>query len=197
MHWLFYYLSLSFESALSMIGIRTPYEQPRYAVVARLSDRVEIRRYAPALAIETPVENGDEGAAFGRLFRTIAGANHTGERLAMTVPVERGERISMTVPVEMGGTMRFFLPYRYTIASAPRPNDPKVRVVDLPARTVGVIRYGGLPTDTARTQHEATLRAVLIQAGRPATGPASFLSYDPPFALPFVRRNEVMAPVAG
>ena len=35
------------------------------------------------------------------------------------------------------------------------------------------------------------LRAVLATAGRKAEGAPVFLGYDPPFTIPFLRRNEV------
>jgi hypothetical protein len=40
-----YYATLAFESVIGIFGIRL-YEEPRYDIVARLGDRVEIRRYA-------------------------------------------------------------------------------------------------------------------------------------------------------
>jgi hypothetical protein len=46
-----YYATLAFESVIGIFGIRL-YEEPRYDIVARLGDRVEIRRYARRLAAE-------------------------------------------------------------------------------------------------------------------------------------------------
>lgn len=41
-----YYAALALESLIGVFGIRL-YEEPRYDVIDRLADRVEIRRYAP------------------------------------------------------------------------------------------------------------------------------------------------------
>lgn len=187
-----YYLTATFESVLSVVGIRAPYEQPAYRVVERLPAGVEIRAYPARTAVATPVENGDQGAAFGRLFRYIAGANHGGARIAMTVPVEQPRLIAMTIPVETGAAMRFFLPRRVAAAGAPVPDDPAVRVETVPAEQVAALRFSGVATEASREAHEAALRAALMQAGRQPAGMAALLSYDPPFALPFVRRNEVV-----
>ena len=75
------------EAALGIFGVRALYEQPAYTVVARLDRGVEIRSYAPRLAVETDARGQGDGDAFGRLFRYITGANRAGDRIAMTAPV--------------------------------------------------------------------------------------------------------------
>ena len=189
-----YFLATFAESGLSIFGVRAPYDTPRYTVVQTLAPAIELRAYAPRRAVETDIVAGDQGAAFGRLFRYITGANAGGNRLAMTVPVEqtpvRGRDIPMTVPVDAtGGRMRFFLPA--DVADAPAPTETGVRLVTLPAATLGVIRYSGTATEAKRIAQTGLLRDALAKAGRPGEGEPSFFSYDPPFAIPFLRRNEV------
>jgi hypothetical protein len=190
----FYYLATFAESLLSVVGIRAPYEQPHYAVVGHIGARVEIRAYAARVAVETRMRSENDAAAFGRLFRYITGANKSAGKIAMTVPVEQSsQRIAMTIPVEMGGPkiMRFFLPEAVVKSGAPAPTDPLVHIVTLPPATFAVLRFSGLITDTSRRAHEAALMEAVTASGRTPEGPPSLLSYDPPFALPFVRRNEV------
>ena len=182
------------ESILGIFGVRTLYEQPAYTVVERLDRGVEIRAYAPRLAVETDARGQGDGAAFGRLFRYITGANRAGSRIAMTAPVEAtGQRIAMTVPVEQGagGTMRFFLPRAVAEAGAPEPTEAGVRLVQVPAERVAALRFSGRATPEARAEQEGVLTGVLAAAGRTAHAAPLFMGYDPPFALPFLRRNEV------
>ena len=189
-----YYLSAAGESALSVFGIRAPYEQPPYQVLAQLGHGVEIRAYASRMAVQTPIRRGNDGEAFGRLFRYITGANQADAKIAMTVPVEQtGRPVAMTIPAETtgGASMRFFLPHRLAERGAPHPTDPLVSLVSLPAQHFAVLRFSGTVDDASRARHEQSLRAALAGAGRKAQGEASLLSYDPPFALPFLRRNEV------
>ena len=191
---LVYFLATFGESVLSVFGIRSTYEQPSYRVVQVVEAGVEIRAYAPRVAVETPIKGPGDSAAFGRLFRYITGANTAATTMKMTAPVEKaGQAIAMTVPVEMSGgmaRMRFFLPASVA-ADAPVPTDKDVHLVSLPAVTLGVVRYSGIATEDARTRQTARLRSALTRAGRTVTGEPIMLSYDPPFALPFVRRNEV------
>ncbi|MGU3546023.1 SOUL family heme-binding protein, partial [Methylobacterium sp. A52T] len=185
------------EAVLGIFGVRALYEQPAYAVVERLDRGVEIRSYAPRLAVETDARGQGDGDAFGRLFRYITGANRAGDRIAMTAPVESGgqyiaQRIAMTVPVERDGTgtMRFFLPRAVAAAGAPAPTEPGVRLVEVPAERIAALRFSGRLTPEARAAQAGILAAVLAAAGRAPAGAPFVMGYDPPFAIPFLRRNE-------
>jgi len=94
-------------AACSVVGIRSGYEQPEYALIERLGEDVEVRRYEPRVAAEAVVEAKDpeEGreTAFRALFDYISGANQAQTEIAMTTPVatEGGsQEIAMTTPVE-------------------------------------------------------------------------------------------------
>jgi hypothetical protein len=190
-----YYLTTLGESALSLVGIRSGYAQPAYRVLQTIPPAVEIRHYDARTAAETPMGQGNDGAAFERLFRYITGANTTKKQISMTAPVEESSQlIAMTVPVEIFGgaqTMRFFLPQSVVQSGVPTPTDPQVHIVTLPPVTLGVIRFSGLATQAAREKETALLRLALSHAGKTTEGPPAYFSYDPPFTAPFLRRNEV------
>jgi hypothetical protein len=188
-----YFLTTFAESGLSILGIRSGYEQPAYQVVQTISPSVEIRRYAARTAVETAISRANDGEAFGRLFRYITGANTGAQTISMTAPVATSaQMIAMTVPVETGvQTMRFFLPQAVVKAGVPAPTDPKVHIVSLPEMTLGVIRYSGVATAEARETEAGLLRTALAGAGKAYFGEPIYFSYDPPFTAPFLRRNEV------
>lgn len=189
-----YYLVTLLESALSVVGIRATYEEPRYAVIERLDRGVEIRAYEARVAVETDARGEQDGEAFGRLFRYITGANGGEARIAMTTPVEsKGRLIAMTVPVEQGGSgvMRFTLPRTVAEAGAPAPTESGVRLVRIPPARLAVRRFSGSATPDVRRQQTEILTRVLDQAGKPTAEPSFFMGYDPPFSIPFLRRNEV------
>lgn len=189
-----YYLVTVIESVLGIFGVRALYEQPRYGVIERFDRGVEVRAYERRLAVETDARGQGDGEAFGRLFRYITGANRTGERIAMTAPVEAsGRRIAMTVPVEQGeaGTMRFFLPRTVAEAGAPEPTEVGVRLVTVPPERIAALRFSGRVTPEIRQEKARTLADVLAGKDLKSEGPAFFMGYDPPFAIPFLRRNEV------
>lgn len=201
----FYYLGTAAESVLSVFGIRGTYEHPKYVVVGQITPEVEERAYAERVAVETPIERAEEGAAFGRLFRYITGANAGQAHIAMTVPVQMGpapsgEKIAMTVPVETspgagGDVMRFFLPRRVVEAGAPAPTDPKVHIVTLPPAHFAALRFSGTITAESSARQKARLMAALAGAHREAAGAPSVFGYDPPFTIPFLRRNEAVVEI--
>jgi hypothetical protein len=180
---------------------RTP--EPAHVVVERLGEDMEIRLYASRAAVEAPMEGG-RNRAFGLLFDYISGANDGGGKIAMTAPVATDEarRIEMTAPVATGNAtdgvpaMRFFLPPRFDAETAPRPTDPRLRVVPLPETHVAVLRFSGLRTEYAVARARDRLEAALSPSAWLATGPAESWFYDPPWTLPPFRRNEVAIPVA-
>jgi hypothetical protein len=195
-------------SGCTVFGIRSGTEQPTYTVVDRLGEAVEIRRYGPRVAAETTVaagsERGGRSQAFRKLFDYISGANQAAARISMTVPVETaagtGTRIAMTAPVETGFagdgvTMRFLLPAAFTAETAPAPTDPAVRIVSLPETTLAVLRFTGSTGERAVGARQADLAATLATATWEPAGTSFAMFYDPPWTLPFLRRNEVAVAV--
>ena len=191
-------------AACSVVGVSdTP--EPEYSVVERLGEAVEIRRYAPRVAVEARMPEGGRNAAFGRLFEYISGANDGGGEIAMTTPVatDEGAEIAMTAPVATdaagpggGYAMRFFLPEQYDAETAPRPTDDRLRIVPYPEQTLAVIRFSGLRDESNIAEHRERLMAALEGSGWRPAGPAESWFYDPPWTLPPMRRNEVAIPVA-
>ncbi len=194
-----------FESALAVFGIRTA-EEPAYEVVDRLGD-VEIRRYGPRFAAETTVADDNNNAinqAFFILAGYIFGGNARKQDIAMTAPValEGGQKIAMTAPVTMEGeaaaglTMRFFLPADISQANAPEPTDQRVRLVTVPEETIAAFRFSGSYSEASLAVRKQDLLAALKGSRWSEAGQAFTQLYDPPFTIPFLRRNEVAVRVA-
>ena len=78
----------------------------------------------------------------------------------------------------------------------PRPNDQRVELQEVPARTLAVIRFSGWATGSRVAKHSEQLLAILAERGIQTTGELSLNQYNPPWTLPFLRRNEVMIEVA-
>ena len=172
-------------------------EQAPYETLARDGD-FEIRRYPALVVARTAMTDGESGDSFRRLFDYIAGANAGAQEIAMTAPVVmgRGTEIAMTAPVVRDGeTMAFVAPQGFTPETMPAPTDPAVEIGTIPGRTVAVKRFRGYLFDSAIADAEAALRGWID--GRPWTvaGPTERAGYNPPWTLPFLRRNEVLIPV--
>jgi len=187
-------------------------EQPHYDVVGK-RDGYELRRYGPMLMAETdmPTLVGmDRGRGFQVLAGYIFGGNTSRESIAMTAPVVMGavkpagtaEKIAMTAPVVMSagdgtpGTMRFVMPSRFkSLAELPRPNDTRVRLVEVPARTVAVSSFSWFATGPRVVEQSAALANALARDKVTTASPPSLASYNPPFTPPFMQRHEIMVEV--
>ena len=180
-------------------------EKAKYQVIEK-EGQFEIRQYAPQVIAETVVEAGfDEASnmAFRRLFDYISGENRSKASIAMTAPVNQkagSEKISMTAPVNQQQSegqyaVSFLMPSKYTLETLPEPLNPDVKLRELPARKMAVIRYSGSWSRKKYETKKALLEEFIRMKGLTVTGPDIFARYDPPFQLPFFRRNEVLFPV--
>lgn len=181
-------------------------EEPPFTVEDR-ANRFEIRLYEPQVIAEVEV-TGDRAEAANRGFRPLAnyifGGNQPNAKIAMTAPVvqtrAQGQTIAMTAPVSQtasqnGWRVRFVMPEGYRLEDMPAPNDQTVRLSAQPARRMAVVRFSGLASNRAIAQAEANLISGLTARGETPAGPVEYAFYDPPWTLPFLRRNEVMVPL--
>jgi len=170
------------------------YEEPSYKVIKNAGD-YEIREYEPRVAAQ--ITYGDESSGFRQLFSYISGANEGSKKVEMTIPVAQSLKIDMTTPVTQsnnGGqrVMQFFLPRQFTIDTAPKPKDPRVNIIELPTTHFAVMSYSGFATNKNFGVHYNKLKVALKQDGVEIVGSPIKATYNGPFALPFMRRNEAM-----
>jgi hypothetical protein len=180
-------------------------EEPRFAVVRTLGPAIEVRRYEPMVVAETRVRATYDSASsegFRRLAGYIFGGNQRRESLAMTAPVAvESERLAMTAPVAIENedgeqVVSFVMPPGRTLSSLPVPNDARVTLREVPARTIAVLTYSGTTTPEILATQTQALRDALTRVGLTAMGNAVSSRYDPPSTLPMLRRNEVWIPIA-
>jgi SOUL heme-binding protein len=176
-------------------------EEPDYEVVRKI-DNVELRQYAPYVVAEVVLNTSAENAgsqAFPILAGYIFGKNKGEKKFAMTAPVTQTAapvRMDMTAPVTQaavagGIRVQFVLPKGVTLATAPEPIDPRVRLRVVPAGTWAVIRYSGTWSQANYLEHLDGLKAALQAAGVATQGEPVLARYNAPFTPWFMRRNEV------
>jgi hypothetical protein len=192
-------LTSLFLAGCTVIGIRSSEEAP-YQLVLESGD-IQIRQYQPVLVAETVIdasyaESGNIG--FKRLAGYIFGDNVQKQKMAMTTPVLReatSGNIAMTAPVlqqKVGNqwVMAFVMPSNYTLETLPEPLDARVVIKQLPAKKVAVLRYSGSLTLEAIAEKSKLLTEWLVQNHYQQLSPTRSAAYDPPWTLPFLRRNE-------
>ena len=134
-------LLLTLGTLIGFTVIGTPamaIEEPKFTVSLH-EGAFETRDYPAVVAAEVTV-TGDQKGAASKGFRLLAGyifgGNTRRQSIAMTAPVAQeraGEKIAMTAPVTQtpsdgAWVVRFTMPSRYSLATLPQPNDPRVKL---------------------------------------------------------------------
>ena len=159
------------------------YEEPEYKLI-KTTDVYEIREYEERLAVKTTQSKSQNGA-FRRLFNYISGSNENSSKIAMTVPVIHSKDIN-------GTSMIFFLPKNFTKQSAPLPDGDDVELITVKGGFYAVTKYSGRSTDRNYTKHSDRLFKALNKDRIVTIGDPMMATYNGPFTLPFMRRNEAM-----
>ncbi|MEM1152906.1 MAG: heme-binding protein [Pseudomonadota bacterium] len=159
-------------------------EEPKYEVVQTFGD-VEIRHYEPSIQAQTVLQSdGETSGGFRRLAGFIFGGNDRDQEIAMTAPVQ--ETLEQKAPV-----MAFTMPSEYAMSDLPQPNDSSVTLTEVPARTVAVIEFSGWATASSVAKRKEALLSTLKEQQIETMGKPFLNQYNPPWTLPFLRRNEV------
>jgi hypothetical protein len=181
-------------------------EEPPFTVHLAKGE-FEVRDYPALVAAEGSVP-GDRRQAASKGFRLLAryifGGNTAKRSIAMTAPVTQAaasEKIAMTAPVmQIGGNgtwvIRFIMPQGSTLETLPKPNNPAVKLRGLAPSRVAVVKFSGLARQDDVDARTAALSQFAKAQNLQVIGPPSLAQYDPPWTLWFMRRNEVMLPVA-
>jgi hypothetical protein len=185
-------------------------EEPKYELIEK-SGEFELRQYQPMLIAEVLVD-GDMDQASGKGFRLIAdyifGNNITetgsSKKIKMTAPVTiepRSEEISMTIPVSLKNIsgrwqVSFVMPSKYTLDTIPLPNNKQIMLRKVPARKVAVLEFSGFANEKNTANRTQELLKWMDKNNLISTGSIELSRYDPPWTLPFLRRNEIIVEYA-
>ena len=157
-------------------------EEAKYDVV-KSNEIYEIRKYSDRLAVQAL--NTNQNNSFRKLFNYISGDNETNEEIKMTIPVTQMEK-------KGNMTMQFYLPSKFNKDNIPNPSRSDVEIVNVEGGYYAVIRYSGRASDKNFIKHKEILENELKKDNISIVGPAIKATYNRPFTLPMLRRNEAM-----
>ncbi|WP_243391971.1 SOUL family heme-binding protein [Polynucleobacter meluiroseus] len=209
-------LSILFSASAAMA-----IEEPKYTVLEK-STPFELREYVPLILAEVEVA-GDMDDASSQGFRLIAayifGKNQAKNKMNMTAPVtieskdtNLSQRIAMTAPVTIQESKQtkpnepasnknlwivsFVMPSEYTLADLPQPLDDRVHIRELPAEKKAAITFSGRYSEEKVLEKTQELQAWMKTRQLKEASDPQFARYNPPWTLPFFRRNEVLIRVS-
>jgi hypothetical protein len=199
-------------SSLILLGLFVTHyamatEEPKFILIEKNGD-FELRLYKPIIVAETYVE-GSLSEASNAGFRLIAGyifgsnksrQNSSPEKIAMTAPVtleQSSQKIAMTAPVVVENKdnrwrVYFVMPAEYNLNSLPIPNDTRVALREIAEQKTAVIGFSGFTGEDTFKNKTAALFDWIKSRGFEATSNPQLARYNPPWTLPFFRRNEIL-----
>ena len=158
------------------------YEEANYELVKQ-NKFYEIRKYSDRLAIETIISN--QGSSFRTLFNYISGNNENKEEISMTTPVTQIEKKGSM-------TMQFYLPSKFNKDNIPNPSNSDVKILNIKGGYYAVITYSGRASDKNFIKYKNILENELIKKDISILSTPIKATYNSPFTLPLLRRNEAM-----
>ena len=157
------------------------YEEANYEIVKE-NKEYEIRKYSDRLVIET---NSIQGNGFRKLFNYISGNNEEKKEIKMTVPV--------TQEIKNGNMkMQFYLPSKFNKDNAPKPSSSEIEILNIEGGYFAVIKYAGRSSDKNFLKNKEILEKALKKDDITILSTPIRASYNSPFTLPMLKRNEVM-----
>ena len=157
------------------------YEEANYETISK-NENYEIRKYFDRLVIET---DSTEGNGFRKLFNYISGNNEEKKEIKMTVPVTQENK-------DGNMKMQFYLPSKFNKDNAPKPSNPEIKVLNIEGGYYAVIKYSGRSSDKNFIKNKNILEKELKKDDIVILSPPIRASYNSPFTLPMLKRNEVM-----
>ena len=180
-------------------------EEPEFTVIFQ-EDNFEIREYEPKIIAHVQTV-GDFDDASSQGFKMLAdfifGNNtidNTSKKISMTAPVLASlssKKISMTAPVIAENnnnewSISFVMPKEFTIETLPVPNNQDIKITTLPKEKFAVIVFSGLVRESNYNKKANLLNEFIKKKKLTPLSSIQIARYNPPWTLPFFRRNELM-----
>jgi len=167
---------------LSLISNVMAAEEVKYTIIVK-NKLYEIREYSDRLVIET--KTSDQSSGFRKLFKYISGNNKDKKEIKMTTPVTQTEKNGNM-------TMQFYMPAEFDESNVPDPNNSEVKVLNIKGGYYAAIKYSGRASDGNYVKHRDILEDQLKKDEISIISKPIRATYNSPFTLPMLRRNEVM-----
>ena len=120
---------------------------------------------------------------------TKKNGSNASQKIAMTAPVSIKQEQQQN---DGKWRVQFTMPSQYTMQTLPKPNNPDIIISEVPPQTYGVIKFSGLAGSEKVAAKTAELKSWMQTQKLTLTGTPELARYNPPWTLPFMRRNEIM-----
>ena len=165
------------------------YKEPTYELLSK-DHNIEIRQYGEYIVTKTSVSLADKHD--NNMFRTLAsyifGGNKKNQSISMTAPVTTYENSNSY-------NMIFYMLDSDNIDDLPQPNGQDIQFESFNLGKCAVLSFSWFTTESRINYYTKKLENYLNNNN--LTQSSSFMvnRYDPPWRLPFMRRNEILVKI--
>jgi len=165
------------------------YKEPPFTLIDKVGN-IELREYGSYVVARTsiPIENKDDNNMFRTLASYIFGGNKQNESIPMTAPVTTYENSDSY-------SMIFYMLDANTPSDMPDPNGQDIIFEDFYLGKCAVISFSWFTTDSKIKSYTEKLQNYLSDNNLKAKSSFMVNRYDPPWRLPFLRRNEILVQI--
>ena len=151
-------------------------ETPAYSVLS-VTDDIEERQYQAMIVAEV-IEHGERKHALKHGFKKLANYIFS-NNIAMTAPVMQSQTDGAWV-------ISFIMPKKYNLSEL--PEQAGIRLVQVSEQRLFAISFSGMNSDINISKYEQRIRQQLNDNSKQAI----YAYYNPPWILPFLRKNEIL-----
>jgi hypothetical protein len=162
-------------------------KEPKYEILESY-DKIELRLYESFIVAEVEcygVRKEAIKSGFRILASYIFGNNTASTKLPMSIPVTQQK-------MDGGWKIRFMLTQASDLQELPKPNNEKINLFTVAPKKIAAIRFSGVADDERLKRYTAQLHEFADSHKWNLKDPPILAFYNPPWTLPFLRRNEIL-----
>ena len=174
----------------SVLFSNNKYMEPEFVLLHR-NKNIEVRQYSEYVIAKTTITS-KQIKSDNNMFRTLAsyifGGNTKNQNIPMTAPVT-------TFQDDNSYGMLFYMLNSNNIEELPEPKNQNIIIEKFNLGKCVVINFSWFINDRKINKYQNKLKKFLKDNGYIQKSPFMVNRYDPPWKLPFMRRNEVLVQI--
>tara|TARA_Y100000814_G_scaffold149494_1_gene108715 strand:+ start:107 stop:664 length:558 start_codon:yes stop_codon:yes gene_type:complete len=174
----------------NMLIANEKYKEPSFSLIDK-ENNIELRQYDEYVIARTsiPVNQSEED---NNMFRVLAsyifGRNEKNQSIPMTAPVTTYENNDTY-------DMIFYMLDVNNIQELPNPSGQNISLENFNLGKCAVISFSWFASKNKINKYTEKLKKYINDNGYTVDSPFMVNRYDPPWTLPFLRRNEILVKI--
>ena len=176
--------------SITMAMAYEKYKEPQFTLIEK-KDNIEIRQYSEYVIAKTSIslDNSEEdNNMFMVLASYIFGKNEENKNIPMTAPVTTFEN-------NESYDMLFYMLDVKNIEELPKPSGQDIVFEKINLGKCAVVGFSWFTNESKIKKYKTILEKFIEENKYKKISPFMINRYDPPWKLPFLRRNEILVQI--